>query len=389
MPAAERPGFEEPTPLVAPGGRVDRTALLAHYERLAESDADEADVTVRFELARDLEKRLDRYLVDRIPFLSRTSLQRLIRAGAVTVNDRAPKPSTRLRRGDVVVAAIPPPPSKELPEEEIPLAILHEDAELLVLDKQPDLIVHPARGHQSGTLINGLAWHFRHRTSGALSSVGEEHARPGVVHRLDRFTSGVMVVAKSDVAHWKLGRQFEQRTTEKRYLAVVHGRVETNADVIDLPIGPHPSEKTRYAVRWDALGKQAVTIVRVREVYESFTLLELELKTGRTHQIRVHLSHLGHPIAGDDYYGGRHLEVGDVAGPAGTVDRSPRDPLLRRQALHATLLGFVHPGSGAAVEFLAPLHADMRDLVALLRTGPVERPRVAGVRVDLDAAIGD
>jgi len=383
---SDRPADEEPLPLIGPDGKVDRDALHALFE--AGDGEDDAPATVEFRLARDLDKRLDRYLVDRIPFLSRTSLQRLIREQAVTVNDRTPKPSTRLRLGDVVRATLPPPPSTTIPPEPIPLAILHEDADLIVLNKQADVIVHPARGHQSGTIINGLAWHFQQRSEGSLSSVGEEFARPGVVHRLDRFTTGVMVAAKSDTAHWRLGRQFEERTTDKRYLALVHGRMEPDVDVIELPLGKHPTIRDRYAVRWDETGKPSTTIYRVRERSERFSLVELELRTGRTHQIRVHCSHLGFPIVGDDYYGGRHLRLGDLVGPRGLPDRSPREPVIERQALHAALLGFTHPISGERVEFQAPLHADMLELVRLVRLADdVEAVRTAGATIDLDRMV--
>jgi 23S rRNA pseudouridine1911/1915/1917 synthase len=381
-----------PVDLIDSGGKVDREALFSLYEQSEDAAGDdESPITVRFELQRDLEKRLDRYLVDRIPFLSRTSLQNLIREQAVTVNGRVPKPSTKLRRGDVVVAALPPPPSTEIPAENIPLDVIYEDDDLIVINKPDDIIVHPARGNKSGTIINALAWHFRHRTSGALSTVGEEFARPGVVHRLDRHTTGVMVAAKSDTAHWRLGKQFEHRQTEKRYLAVVHGRMEPHADVIDLPLGKHPTLKEKYAVRWDATGKPSVTIYRVREVYDGYTLVELELKTGRTHQIRVHLSHIGYPIVGDDMYGGKHLRVADVAGFTQSpgmdmpgLSCSPNDSLITRQALHAALLGFAHPMSNQPMTFQAPLHADMRLLIQLLRQHKfIAAPNVAGAVLDL------
>jgi 23S rRNA pseudouridine1911/1915/1917 synthase len=366
--------------LIGSGGKVDRDALFALYEREERASGDdETPVTVRFELLRDLDKRLDRYLVDRIPFLSRTSLQGLIREKAVTVNGRVPKPSTRLHKGDVVVAMLPPPPSNEIPGENIPLDVIFEDDDLIVINKHDDIIVHPARSHKSGTMINALAWHFQHNTSGALSSVGKEFARPGVVHRLDRHTTGVMVAAKSDTAHWRLGKQFENRSTDKRYLALVHGRMEPLADVIDLPLGQHPREKEKYAVRWDELGKPSVTIYRVREIYDGFTLVELELKTGRTHQIRVHLSHIGYPIVGDDMYGGRPVRLGDIIGWKRTdADRT----IIDRQALHAALLSFTHPITHKPVAFEAPLPADMRELVTLLRKYKmIERPRVAGTAV--------
>ena len=389
MSSAADPNRDKPdqgSELLNRGGKVDREALFALYEQL-EGD-DDASVTARFVLSRDLNKRLDRYLVDRIPFLSRTGLQRLIKEEAVTVNGRLPKASTRLRRGDVVVAVLPPPPSTDIPAEEIPLDVLFEDSDLIVINKQDDIIVHPARGNLSGTIINGLAYHFRHHSGGTLSSVGEEFARPGVVHRLDRHTTGVMVAAKSDTAHWRLGHQFEHRKTEKRYLAVVHGRMEPHADVIDMPLGKHPTMKQKYAVRWDETGKQSVTIYRVRELYDDFTLVELELKSGRTHQIRVHLSHLGYPIVGDDMYGGRHLTAGDIVGPAGTTDLSPRDPVMRRQALHAAMLGFTHPISGKPMTFQAPLHDDMRLLVRLLREhGNPRSIKVAGATINLEQII--
>ncbi|MCI0365866.1 MAG: RluA family pseudouridine synthase, partial [Phycisphaerales bacterium] len=238
--------------LIDAGGKVDREALFSLYEQSEEASGDdETPVSVRFQLGRDLDKRLDKYLVDRVPFLSRTSLQQLIKEEAVTVNGRVPKASTRLHKGDVVVAMLPPPPSTEIQAQNIPLEVLYEDDDLIVINKADDIIVHPARGNKSGTIINALAWHFQHRSSGSLSKIGTEFARPGVVHRLDRHTTGVMVAAKSETAHWRLGKQFEARTTEKRYLAVVHGQLEPYADVIDLPLGKHPTIREKYAVRWD------------------------------------------------------------------------------------------------------------------------------------------
>jgi 23S rRNA pseudouridine1911/1915/1917 synthase len=375
--------------LIGSGGKVDQAALFALYEKAEEAAGDdETPIAVRFELQRDLNKRLDKYLVDRIPFLSRTSLQELIREQSVTVNGRVPKPSTRLRKGDVIVATLPPPPSTEIPAEDIPLDVLYEDDDLIVINKPDDIIVHPARGNKSGTIINALAYHFQHRSSGGLSTVGREFARPGVVHRLDRHTTGVMVAAKTETAHWRLGKQFEDRKTEKRYLAVVHGQVEPYADVIDLPLGHHPTLKEKYAVRWDHTGKPSVTIYRVREVYKDFTLVELELKTGRTHQIRVHLSHIGYPIVGDDLYGGKFVTVGEIAGPAGTPKLSPREPVVHRSALHAAMLGFTHPITEQPMTTQAPLPPDMRSLIQLLRSHRfITAPKVAGTAVDLDRAL--
>lgn len=370
--------------LIDPGGKVDRDALFALYEKSEQAAGDdESPITVRFELLRDLDKRLDKYLVDRIPFLSRTSLQTLIREQAVTVNGRVPKPSTKLRKGDVVVAMLPPPPSNEIPAENIPLAVLYEDDDLIVINKQANIIVHPARSHKSGTVINALAWHFQHNTSGGLSAVGKEFARPGVVHRLDRHTTGVMIAAKSDTAHWRLGKQFENRTTDKRYLALVQGKVEPHADVIDLPLGQHPTHKEKYAVRWDALGKPSVTIYRVREVYEGYSLVELELKTGRTHQIRVHLSHIGYPIVGDDMYGGKPLRVGDVDRKGWKSSDADR-VLIGRQALHAAMLKVTHPISNKPSTFQAPLPGDMHAAVEMLRSHRMlARLEIAGAILEI------
>ncbi|MGP1308819.1 MAG: RluA family pseudouridine synthase [Phycisphaerales bacterium] len=399
-------------PLLTKGGKVDADALRAASsapapeDPAAEADAleqpsdDDGPVHVRFQLSRDLQKRLDKYLVDRIPFMSRTQLQRLIDNEAVTVNERTPKASTVLRVGDVVDVIVPPPPSKEIQPEEIPLEVLFEDADILVVNKSPDIIVHPARSHLSGTMVNALAWHFRNKSSGALSGVGQEFARPGVVHRLDRHTSGVIVFAKRDEAHWKLGRQFEKRQVEKRYLAVVHGSVQTPVDLIEFPIGPSPSRikghREKQVVRYDELGKPAVTICRVLERFDNFTLVELELKTGRTHQIRVHLSHLGHPIVADDMYGGSYSTVADCARSSAAAKEAaarwgmrPDEPILSRHALHACMLGFQHPLTLQRMLFTAPVPADMARLIGVLRdvapgNGRLDAP---GAMIDLDMAV--
>ncbi len=367
------------------GGNIDINALFRAYEDQGEDDA---PVEVTFELQRNHNKRLDAYLAGRIPFLSRTSLQRLISEKVVWVNGRNPKASTRLKSRDRVRVILPPPPSTDIPAEDIPLHIVYEDHDLIVINKQDDIIVHPARGNRSGTLINGLAWHFQHISDGELSSVGEEFARPGVVHRLDRHTTGVMVAAKTDTAHWRLSKQFEDRRTHKRYLALVHGEVEPLTDVIDVPLGKHPTKRGEYAVRWDDQGKESVTIFRVREQYEDFTLVELELKTGRTHQIRLHLRHLGFPIVGDDMYGGKHLKVSNIVPIGFSCDLPRTEHVIERQALHASLLEFDHPISGEVSVFTAPLHDDMQLLVSMLREYRFRNaPKVPGAILDLNSII--
>ncbi len=386
--------------LIAPGGKDHLRLPPLHGDGVSqarqealegvESEGEDDGIQrVSFTLTRDLNKRLDKYLTDRIAFMSRTQLARLVELGEVTVNGRAPKPSTKLRLGDVVTVAVPPPPVREIQPENIPLEVLYEDEHLIVLNKRADIIVHPARSHQSGTMLNALAFHFQHRSNigGGLSGVGDEFARPGVVHRLDRDTTGVIVFAKDDEAHWKLGWQFEKRQVEKRYLAVVEGDLPADADVIDLPIGPSPSRvkgmREKMTVRHDELGKHAVTIYRVRERYRDFTLVELELKTGRTHQIRVHLSYLGCPIVADDMYGGSNATLGRLSGTESA------EMIMDRQALHAATLGFRHPIRDEEMEFTAPVPWDFARLVRLLREhqGRGEAYCLPGATVNLQQAI--
>jgi 23S rRNA pseudouridine1911/1915/1917 synthase len=415
--------------LLLPGGTVDPDAVRiavgdADTGALDDTDAGEGEseglVRVTFKLTRDLDKRLDKYLTDRIPFMSRSQLQRLIDEGGVSVNGRTPKASTKLHLADVVEVAIPPPPSSEIQPEPIPLHVLHEDASMIVVNKQADLIVHPARSHQRGTLLNALVHHFRVSGQGdgaaSLSSVGKDVARPGVVHRLDKHTSGVMVVAKDDTAHWRLGHQFEKRRVDKRYLALVEGNVEIDTDVIDVPLGPSVSRakghREKQQVRRDHLGKPAVTIYRVRQrfappgtvagaesrgdarttpAHAGYTLVELELKTGRTHQIRVHMAHLGYPLVGDDMYGGRHLDPRTLVPPhVRDAMNAEQSRVFDRQALHAAVLGIRHPMTDTPMVFTAPVAPDLAHIVTLLRTywcaSDVLTP--PGATVDMAAALG-
>lgn len=389
--------------LILPGGKVDPDSIARAVEKAGEGEDDAELRRVVFTIQRDLKSRLDKYLTSRITFMSRNQLQRLIEGGGVLVNGRPPKPSTRLGLGDLVEVVVPPPPDRGATPQEIPLDVLYEDAHMIVLNKQADIIVHPARSELSGTMINALAYHFKHRSHGSLSTVGTEFARPGVVHRLDRHTTGCIVFAKSDEAHWRLGHQFEHRRVDKRYLALVHGRVEPPADVIELPIGPHPSRekgyREKYVIRHDDLGKPAVTIYRALECYEPTpatsavqsggagaspvrsdhrTLLELDLKTGRTHQIRVHLSHLGWPIVGDDMYGGKPL-----SNDAG-------ETMIARQALHAATLSLRHPITDEPMTFSAPVPPDFAAAVRHLRTSArVQRAQVPGATIEIDRLLPD
>ncbi len=366
----------------------------------------------RYILSKNSNHRLDKYLQNRIKGFSRHQIQRLIGLGGVTVNDKTPKPSTKLRKGDVVDILIPPRPAVDLSPEPIPLEILHEEDGFIVVNKQAGLIVHPARSHLNGTLLNALAYHFQNTDSddtGALSKVGKKHARPGVIHRLDKNTTGVIIVAKRDDQHWKLAKQFEDRTNLKVYLAVVHGCPDPPGGVINQPIGKHPTIREAMAVRHDSTGRDSVTLYRVRERYKGFSLVELELKTGRTHQIRVHMSYIGHPLVGDIIYGGEpvgHPEINNPPRPAASrphltyardkqegqrmeAQAAERDDMLMpTPALHAALLRMHHPETKEPMTFTAPVHGPLSNLIAELRKRPEQGTVVKdGVYLDLEKAI--
>jgi 23S rRNA pseudouridine1911/1915/1917 synthase len=291
--------------------------------------------------------RLDRWLVARLPELSRAKLQALIAGGCVRVDGRVPKASHRLRGGERVEIEIPPPPPEELVPEPSQLAIVHEDAHVLVLDKPAGLVVHPGAGHARGTLAAAVLAH-----APGVAGVGGPR-RPGIVHRLDKDTSGLLVVAKTRAAYDSLVEQLAKRTVTRTYLAVVHGRVRLDAGIVDRPIGRHPHDRVKMAVRPAGHGKRAVTRYRVLRRFADFTLVEARLETGRTHQIRVHLASLGHPVVGDEVYGGRR--------------RPPLPVPFEGLALHAAALAFHHPVTGARLEFASPLPGRMERLLSHLR----------------------
>jgi 23S rRNA pseudouridine1911/1915/1917 synthase len=302
------------------------------------------------------ERRLDKYLHSRFSNLSRNFIQNAIKQGAVKVNGKIAKQSQKLSPGDIIEFAPPEPPSKDILPEDIPLDIIYEDEELIVLNKQPDMIVHPARGNTHGTLVNALAFYSDELSSG----LGE--FRPGIVHRLDRNTTGVMVVTKNDSAQWKIAKQFENRQVNKTYLAIVHGTPDLTADRINVPLGIHPKIREKYAIRPET-GKEAVTFYELLEPFRGFSLLKLTPKTGRTHQIRVHLSYIKHPIVCDDMYGGKLVYQWQLADTEPVV----QEPILNRAALHAFSLEFKHPKTEKMVEFEAPLPQDMQNLLNALR----------------------
>jgi 23S rRNA pseudouridine1911/1915/1917 synthase len=315
--------------------------------------------------------RLDRFLQARAADLSRTRLQALIATGRVRVAGGHAKASHRLRAGARVTVEVPPPEPVALTPEAIPLAIVYEDADLLVVNKPAGLVVHPGAGHRTGTLVHALLAHC----GPELSGVGGAR-RPGIVHRLDRGTSGLLVVAKNDRAHLGLARQLKARSVERRYLALVHGRLPAAAGVVETAIGRDPRDRLRMAVRPAGAGRPALTRYRVVEAFghpTPLTLLEVTLGTGRTHQIRVHLAHLGVPVVGDRTYRRRGT-------PPPDAELARHVAALGGQALHAAVLGFSHPASGAWHRFEASPPPALDALLAWLRglpgiAGPPRRVR--------------
>jgi 23S rRNA pseudouridine1911/1915/1917 synthase len=301
----------------------------------------------------DIGERLDRYVTRQLPTHSRAYVQQLIAQQQILVDERASKPGYRLRAGDRITISLPPPmPAGVLPES-IALDVLYEDAHLLVVNKAAGMVVHPSPGNASGTLVNALLDHCTQ-----LSGIGGIE-RPGIVHRLDKDTSGAIVVAKNDAAHRSLARQFAERQVKKLYLAVVHGDLVETAGVIDAAVGRHPVYRQKMSTH-TRVGRRAVTEFRVLERFGLYTLVELRPRTGRTHQIRVHMTALGHPLLGDPTYGRSRR----------AFHRSPLAYQLdwfHRQALHAWGLGFVHPATGEWLECRAPLPADLEHLLAHLR----------------------
>lgn len=279
--------------------------------------------------------RLDLYICESDKDFTRSHVQKLINSGHVTVNDRVAKPSLKIKVGDAIVVNLPPPePSPALVAEHMPLAVLYEDSDLLVIDKPAGITVYPAPGHPSRTLMNAVLAHFP-----GISNI-DGSVRPGIVHRLDKDTSGVMVVAKNKVAQLNLSAQLKSRRVLKKYLVLVKGHPSPEEGVIEAPIGRHPKDRKRMAVVPG--GREARTLYKVRRRLDGYTLVEATLQTGRTHQIRVHFSRMGWPVAGDPVYG-------------------MRTPCLRRQFVHAFLLGFRLPSTGEYVEFRSELPVDLEE----------------------------
>jgi 23S rRNA pseudouridine1911/1915/1917 synthase len=300
------------------------------------------------------QERLDTFISREIGNLTRSAARRLIEEGMVLVDGVSQKPSLKLKGGELVTVRIPPPAPSAPVAEEIPLAILYEDSDVIVVNKPSGMVVHPGAGTFSGTLVNALLAHCSD-----LSGIGGE-VRPGIVHRIDKDTTGVLVVAKNDAAHQALARQFEAHSIKRVYVALAYGSPKDDKGRIEVSIGRHPVDRKRMSGS-SRRGRQAVTHWRVIGRYQGISLLRVTLETGRTHQIRVHLSEAGYPLLGDTVYGG--------SGRLANV----RDPVLRRlikdlgrQALHAKTLGFIHPGTGEYLEFDTDIPEDMARIIHYL-----------------------
>jgi len=300
--------------------------------------------------AEQADMRLDKHVAEALAQampeegVSRSQVQEWIRAGYVTLNNSAAKPNAKLAAGDRVTVVVPEPESAEIVPENIPLDIVYEDSDVIVINKPRGMVVHPAAGHTSGTVVNALLYHCKD-----LSGINGV-LRPGIVHRIDKDTSGLLMAAKNDHAHLSLAAQLKEHAVNRRYSAIVHGVIPHDKGIIDAPLGRDPHDRKLFTVT-DKGGKRAVTHFFVAERFRDYTFVELKLETGRTHQIRVHMKYIGHPLVGDPVYGGKAAKALGMKG----------------QALHAGVLGFRHPRTGEWLEFSAPLPEDMRRLLDILR----------------------
>lgn len=277
--------------------------------------------------------RIDRYLSEKMDGLSRSYLQKLLKDGGVTVNGGAVKSNYKVSRGDQVVLEVPEAVEPDITAEPMDLDILYEDGDILLVNKPKGMVVHPAAGHYTGTLVNGLMHHCKDQLSGINGVL-----RPGIVHRIDMDTTGVLIVCKNDMAHSAVAQQLKEHSITRRYYAIVHGVIKPDEGVINAPVGRHPTDRKKMCVN-EKNGKAAITHYRVLRRFSRFTYVECRLETGRTHQIRVHMASIGHPLLGDQVYGPAKCPFSGLQG----------------QTLHAGVLGIIHPSAGEYMEFRAPL----------------------------------
>lgn len=296
-------------------------------------------------------ERIDKFLSEELSDRSRSFLQKLIKEQYIKVNDKPVKASYRLILGDLVSIHFPEPEMPDIAAENIPLDILYEDDDIIVVNKPKQMVVHPAPGHYSGTLVNALLYHCQDNLSGINGSL-----RPGIVHRIDMDTTGSLVICKNDTAHRSLSAQLKEHSIHRIYEAIVCGNLKEDAGCINAPIGRHPTERKKMSTLAKN-GREAVTHYQVLERFGKFTYIQCRLETGRTHQIRVHMASIGHPLLGDLVYGSKK------------TSQKCLFPKLQGQTLHAKTLGFIHPETGGYVEFTAPLPEYFTNLLEQLRTG--------------------
>ncbi len=325
---------------------------------MAEKAEQEAREVIRIVVPPGKKKqRIDSFLTHQVQNATRNKVQQAICQGLVLVNGSAVKSSYRLCPSDVIEATMPRPPKPDVVPEDIPLRIVHEDDHLIVVNKPAGMVTHPAYRNYTGTLVNALLFH-----TGQLSRANEE-SRPGIVHRLDKDTTGLMVVAKNDYAHSFLAEQFSRRSIEREYWAIVWGRFTERKGLIEANLGRSKNDRRKVAVTSD--GKPAATEYSVLKEFDFLTLLRLKLRTGRTHQIRVHLAHIGHPVFGDSIYGGRNSDWGGLNRKS-SQRAANLLKLITRQALHAKTIGFVHPATKSLMRFDSDLPEDMKNLLGKL-----------------------
>ncbi|MBE7721761.1 RluA family pseudouridine synthase [Lacrimispora indolis] len=289
--------------------------------------------------------RIDRYLSDRCQDISRSYLQKLLKEESVLVKEKPVKSNYKVNTGDLISLSLPEIKEPEILPEEIPLDVIYEDKDIILINKPKGMVVHPAAGHYSGTLVNGLMSHCRNDLSGINGVM-----RPGIVHRIDMDTTGVLIVCKNDMAHNSISEQLKEHSITRKYAAIVHGNLKEDEGTINAPIGRHPVDRKKMSIN-EKNGREAVTHYRVLERFKQFTYIQCQLETGRTHQIRVHMASIGHPLLGDSVYG-----------PAKCPFR------LTGQTLHAGILGIIHPRTGEYMEFTAPLPDYFEELLRILRT---------------------
>ena len=297
-----------------------------------------------FEIQENQQMRLDKYLAEQFPEQTRSYLQKLIKEGQVLVNGKTVKSGYQLSKGDEVSVTIPKPKELDVEPQKMDLDIVYEDEDVILINKPKGMVVHPAPGHTTDTLVNGLLYHCKDNLSG-INGV----ARPGIVHRIDRDTTGILIVCKNDMSHNSIAAQLKEHSINRRYRALVHGNLKEDTGTVEGPIGRHPVDRKKMAIN-ERNGKPAVTHYTVLERFGNYTLIECKLETGRTHQIRVHMTSIGHPLVGDEVYG-----------PAKCPFK------LQGQCLHAMVLGFVHPRTGEYMEFSADLPEYFEDLLKKLR----------------------